>query len=96
MKVRILSPAHDEISRIIDFYDDRAPGLGHEFLDDLDMTWASLRDHPQAGARHSHDMRHIVLGRFPFVVLYSIEPDEIVVHAVAHQRRRPGYWRHRK
>jgi plasmid stabilization system protein ParE len=96
VRIRILSPAQDEITRIIDFYDDRAPGLGHEFLDDLDKTWESLRDHPEAGAPHSHDLRRVVLGRFPFVVLYSIEPDEIVVHAVAHQRRRPDFWRSRE
>jgi len=95
VKIRILSPAQDEINRIIEFYDERAPGLGLEFLDELDQTWAALIDHPEVGARHSNDVRRIVLPRFPFVVLYSLEPGEIVVHAIAHQRRRPDYWRHR-
>jgi hypothetical protein len=30
--------------------------------------------------------------RFPYAVLYRPDPDEIVVVAVMHQRRRPGYW----
>ena len=96
MRIRILSPAQDEILRIIEFYDERAAGLGLEFLDELDKTWAALLDHPEVGARHSKEVRRVVLGRFPFIVLYSLEPDEIVVHAVAHQRRRPDYWRIRK
>ena len=95
MRIRILSPAQDEISRIIDFYDQKAAGLGLEFLDELDKIWEALPAHPEIGARHSKDVRRIVLGRFPFVVLYSVESDEIVVHAVAHQRRRPGYWQNR-
>jgi len=33
--------------------------------------------------------------RFPYAVLYRVDPDEIVVVAVMHQRRRPDYWRSR-
>ena len=95
MRIRILSPAQDEISRIIKFYDEKTAGLGHEFLDDLDNTWEALLEHPEVGARHSKNIRRVLLGRFPFVVLYSLEPDEIVVHAIAHQRQRPDYWKKR-
>lgn len=93
MRISILSPAQDEISRIIDFYDAKKAGLGLEFLDELHRTWLALLEYPELGAPHSRDVRRVVLGRFPFVVLYSLEPDEIVVHAIAHQRRRPDYWR---
>ena len=86
MRIRILSPAQDEISRIIDFYDAKTAGLGLDFLDDLDRVWPALLEYPELGASHSRDVRRVVLRRFPFVVLYSIEPNEIVVHAVAHQR----------
>ena len=96
MRIRILSPAQDEIFRIIGFYDERAAGLGLEFLDELEKTWAALLDHPEVGAWHSKGVRRVVLRRFPFTVLYSLTPDEIVVHAVAHQRRLPDYWRTRK
>ena len=38
------------------------------------------------------DIRRLVLTRFPYKLLYSIEPDHLYVLAVAHQHRRPSYW----
>jgi hypothetical protein len=46
-----------------------------------------------AVARHA---RRILLDRFPYSVIYRASADEILIIAVAHLRRRPGYWRHRK
>lgn len=41
------------------------------------------------------EVRHKLLIRFPYSILYVIEPDRIRVVAVAHQKRRPGYWSYR-
>lgn len=40
-------------------------------------------------------VRRFVLNRFPFSVFYTIREGVVVVLAVAHQRRRPGYWLNR-
>lgn len=95
MKIRILSPAQDEIHSIIRYYDDQAVGLGLDFIEELDEAWDLIREHPEIGARYHGEIRCLFLRRFLFAVLYSIEPNETVVHAVAHQRRRPGYWKER-
>lgn len=39
------------------------------------------------------DVRRYVLSHFPFTVHYEIQGSDTIVLAVAHQRRRPGYWR---
>ena len=41
------------------------------------------------------ELRRRLVRRFPFGILYRIEPEEIVIVAVAHLRRKPGYWRER-
>jgi hypothetical protein len=41
------------------------------------------------------DLRRLVLIRFPYVLIYSFTPDMLRIVAVAHARRRPGYWRAR-
>jgi hypothetical protein len=38
------------------------------------------------------DIRRITLTRFPYKLLYSIEPDCLYVIAIAHQHRKPDYW----
>lgn len=50
---------------------------------------------PGMGATYEFGTRRIVLPRFPYSVVYEVHADHIVIVAVAHQRRRPGYWRDR-
>jgi plasmid stabilization system protein ParE len=40
--------------------------------------------------------RRFVLDRFPYTILYRVREDEVFVTAIAHQSRRPGYWRRRR
>ena len=41
------------------------------------------------------DVRHYLAHKFPYAILYTIEVDSIVIVAVAHGSREPGYWKHR-
>jgi len=50
---------------------------------------------PEAWPSFEHGTRRYLLRRFPFSVVYRIEPTRIVIVAMAHFRRRPGYWRSR-
>ncbi len=38
------------------------------------------------------DIRRLVLRRFPYKLLYTVQADHVFVVAVAHQHRNPGYW----
>ena len=77
------------------FYESASARLGLDFLDDIDHVIALLRNHPGLGQRVEKDLRRALLRRFPFSLIYAIESDAIVIVAVAHQSRRPGYWRDR-
>jgi len=50
---------------------------------------------PQHGSPYLVETRRIVLRRFPYSVVYWPDPEDLLVVAVAHQRRKPGYWRSR-
>src|SRR5436190_899993 len=41
------------------------------------------------------DARQITVLGTPYLLIYRLEPPEIVILAVAHGRQRPGYWRNR-
>lgn len=77
------------------FYENEAPGLGKLFLDEVESRLSVLRERPLLGAV-INGLRRLLLGKFPFSVIYAVNDEEIVVVAVAHQRRRPGYWAHRR
>ncbi|MEP7213207.1 MAG: type II toxin-antitoxin system RelE/ParE family toxin [Acidobacteriota bacterium] len=72
-----------------------ASELGNGFLDDVQRSIDRLCLHPNTGTILSGELRSSRLSRFPFSLIYYIEPDSIVVVAVAHHSRRPGYWRER-
>ena len=51
--------------------------------------------HHELGVHGVRGTRSFLLRRFPFALVYRIEPDVLRVIALAHQRRRPNYWRKR-
>jgi plasmid stabilization system protein ParE len=50
---------------------------------------------PQHWPKYLHGTRRFVLHRFPFAVIYLDDPDRVTIIAVAHSKRKPGYWKHR-
>lgn len=95
MSYRFLTSAEEEMTEAALFYDEKVSGLGTDFIDDVQRVVDRLRTYPTLGQVVSGDLRRIVLSRFPFSLIYSIEPEGLLIVAVAHQRRRPGYWHER-
>lgn len=90
-----ISPAREEAAEAAEFYDSSEPGLGIEFFEQLNSLIQRLRDFPFAGTPISTRLRASHLKKFPYSVIYYVDGDFLVVIAVAHQSRRPGYWRSR-
>jgi plasmid stabilization system protein ParE len=64
-------------------------------MDELDAAIARIAAAPQMWSPHLHGTRTCPLRRFPYHVVYVEEATAVLVVAVAHNRRRPGYWRRR-
>ena len=93
---RYLPLAREELNGAAAFYEASVPGLGGTFLDDMERAIEMMRESPRVGAPTSRGFRKAALRRFPFSIVYVDRDDEIVIVAIAHQRRRPGYWRGRQ
>ena len=87
--------ADAEVIEAARYYEAKAPGLGLSFLVDVEDAVAQVRARPGAFQLIAAEVRHKLLRRFPYSVMYAVEPDRVRVLAVAHHRRRPGYWLHR-
>jgi plasmid stabilization system protein ParE len=77
------------------FYAGRSPGLGAEFTAEMERVLALLAANPDIGTPVTSELRRLLLRRFPYYLLYRVEEDGIVVLAVGHHSRRPGYWQDR-
>jgi toxin ParE1/3/4 len=95
--VRVDSAASDELTAAIRWYEARRPGLGGEFYNRVVDATATLETQPDLGRRVGDDpmTRRILVHGFPYQIVYRLRPAEIVIVAVAHLKRRPGYWKNR-
>lgn len=96
MKVRFLSVAEREMRHAFDWYEQQSPGLGAEFITELDRTVSRIRSYPKLCPMAEDGMRRALLCRFSYGLWYAIEGDATVVYAVAHLRREPRYWTDRR
>jgi toxin ParE2 len=95
MSVRLLEPAAAELDEAIAYYNAQAPGLGDAFLLEALRMLDLIKRHPDAWHPLGNNTRRCRLSRFPYAVVYARDSDELLVVAVAHQHRRPEYWRDR-
>jgi len=95
MQARFLRPAESEVDEAIAYFDDRRAGLGDRFEQDLLSTVNLLIEYPLSGKPLTERVRKFSLRKFQYSVIYVVDEQEILIIAVAHHRRRPGYWRTR-
>ena len=78
-------------------YDVQRPGLGDDFRDEVEAALGRIRDFPALfGVEREPDVRACPVNRFPYTIFYAESDDRIWIAAVAHDRRRYGYWRRRR
>jgi plasmid stabilization system protein ParE len=95
-KITFHEDADSEAHEAALYYEERATDLGLAFLDEIEKSSQRILANPMAYQRVGGEVWQAPVARFPYTILYVIEPDEhIRVIAVAHQKRRPGYWRGR-
>lgn len=96
MKKAVFHPEADtEVIEAAQYYETRSPGLGFSFLMEIEAAIDKIIMNPHACELVDDEIRRKLLRRFPYGLLYAIEPDLIRVVAVAHHKRRPNYWRSR-
>jgi plasmid stabilization system protein ParE len=87
--------AEIEINEAADFYDLESPGLGKVFIDEIQRVIENISEFPESAPVLRGRLRKKPLFKFPYSLIYSVRPDEFRLLAVAHQKRRPFYWRGR-
>jgi plasmid stabilization system protein ParE len=95
MRVSFHPRAWEEVEAAQAWYEERSLLAAAGFLHELSVAIRRIREAPQRHARARHGTRRVLLERFPFDVYYRASDNEVIVIAIAHQKRRPGYWRGR-
>jgi len=77
------------------WYGEKGPGLGDEFIREIEQAIANAAAAPQRHPVVFGDIRRTVARRFPFAVYFRVRFDALVVLAVFHARRNPAIWQRR-
>jgi hypothetical protein len=75
-----------------DWYEAEVRGLGYEFLDQINHAVRRATAFPMAAPEIEQGLRRVLVNRFPYGLIYGIEPKRLVIVAVAHLHREPRYW----
>jgi toxin ParE1/3/4 len=88
--------AEAEMVAAIAYYNGQRDGLGDDFQDQVEEAVARIRRTPRAFSLHGDEgLRKQIVRRFPYTIFYRELEECIWIAAIAHQRRRPGYWENR-
>jgi plasmid stabilization system protein ParE len=95
MTFRFLAPAQAELLEGISYYSAIKAELGLRFEQAVADAVRSAVAHPERGAPRSRNTRRWLPKSFPYGLIYRASEAEVLVVAVAHQRKRPEYWARR-
>jgi toxin ParE1/3/4 len=87
--------ADEEFFEAAAYYEDCDPGLGIDFSREVYAAIQNASDYPAMWPEIAEQVCRCLVHRFPYGVLYSVEPDGIFILAVMHLHRDPDYWKHR-
>ena len=87
--------AIEEAESAARWYRERSQLAAGRFIDELNQVFDKIMDAPQRWPLGARGTRKVKLPCFPFLVIYREFDGVVMVLAIAHGRRRPGYWKNR-
>jgi plasmid stabilization system protein ParE len=94
-QVSLLPASEEEIEEAFHWYFARSPFAADAFRTEVIAAIDSLAEDPLMWPADDEEVRYYILHRFPYTIHYEVIGSDVTVLAVAHQRRRPGYWQDR-
>ena len=96
LRLEFLAEARTEFDEAFNWYAERSAGAAIGFATEVDVALESIAADPDRSVRTYANCRLCRIWRYPYCVIYHQDSDRLVVVAIAHAKRRPGYWRHRR
>ncbi len=87
--------ARAEFLAAVEYYEECQNGLGRRFRTAVEMELGRIKTTPFRYRVLHEPFRRCLVPKFPYAIIFVIEPSFMLVVAVAHAKRKPGYWRGR-
>ena len=87
--------ARAEYESALEWYQSRNARAATRFEAEMERILEWIGTSPEMFPKYDDESRFAVLRRYPYSVIYSIQPGQVYVIAVAHSSRSAGYWQGR-
>ena len=84
-----------EVEAAVQWYAERSPVAARAFAAEVNVCVERVGEAPERWPWYAHGTRRYLFPHFPFSLVYRVRDEEIEIVALAHHRKRPGYWRSR-
>ncbi|MGL5808060.1 MAG: type II toxin-antitoxin system RelE/ParE family toxin [Xenococcaceae cyanobacterium] len=85
-----------EYADAVRYYTEQRTEIAQAFINAIEDAVYRIRESPTRYTAIDEDVRRCMTRKFPYGILYTIEQDCILILAVMHCSREPGYWKNRK
>jgi toxin ParE1/3/4 len=96
MKYVFHPEALTEYADAVHYYMGQRTEIAQSFINAIEDAIYLIRESPTRYIKIDEDIRRCMTRKFPYGILYTIEPGYILILAVMHCSREPGYWKNRK
>ncbi len=95
IEIQLLEIATTELDEAVTYYNSEHAGLGDDFILEFVRSLERIKAYPQAWQPFTQDTRRCQLRRFPYGIIYQLLETKILIIAISHMHREPGYWKDR-
>jgi plasmid stabilization system protein ParE len=95
LPIQFLPEAKAEFDAAADWYESKRAGLGLDFIRRVREVFVRIAGNPRLHAKVYREVRRAIVSKFPYVVLYQEEPNQVLVISIFHASRDPSIWKSR-
>jgi plasmid stabilization system protein ParE len=85
----------NDLTEAYDWYEEQRRGLGEEFLNRIEASLQKIRRTPDAYPEVYKKYRRTLIRRFPYMIFYEHEKNEVIIYGIFHSARDPDKWKKR-
>lgn len=80
-----------DLQEAFDWYEIQQPGLGYEFIAEVENGFKKICSHPEYFKAINERFRRIKISRFPYLIIYEVENITVIINSVRHGSRKPKF-----
>ena len=78
-----------DIQKACEWYDEQKAGLGIELLDEIEQCYRNILENPERYPYINQIFRRIRTERFPYLIVYKIVDEKIIIMRIRHIKQKP-------